>query len=163
MHLDPDFSTLTYGDQGRRAKQIQQLGRDDLLVFYASLRPTSGGDAKLVYALIGIFIVERIALAVNVEPSKSHLNAHTRRYPGPTDIVVYAQKKNSGRLAACIPIGEYRDRAYRVRRELLTEWGGLSVKNGYLQRSARLPELLDPPRFSRWLAPQESVLFRANN
>src|SRR6516165_6810157 len=35
-HLDPDFSTLTYGDQGRRAQQIGELGADDLLAFFAS-------------------------------------------------------------------------------------------------------------------------------
>jgi putative DNA base modification enzyme with NMAD domain len=162
MHLDPDFSTLTYGDQGRRAKQIQQLGRGDLLVFYASLRPTSGAET-LVYALIGIFVVGGILLGTNVKASNWHLNAHTRRYPGPTDIVVHAQKKNSGRLATCIPIGEYRERAYRVRRELLTEWGGLSVKNGYLQRSARLPEFLDPRRFSQWLAQKGNFILQANN
>src|SRR6266436_2722348 len=34
MHLDPDFSHLTYGDQGERAKQIRsKLAKDDLLVF----------------------------------------------------------------------------------------------------------------------------------
>jgi hypothetical protein len=39
MHLDPDFSNLTYGDQGQRARQIQtKLGPGDLLVFYAGLR-----------------------------------------------------------------------------------------------------------------------------
>ena len=61
---------------------------------------------------------------------------------------------SSGRLQRCLPIGEYRDRAYRVRRDLLEEWGGLSVKDGYLQRSARLPRFLDAPRFMDWLESQ---------
>ncbi len=70
---------------------------------------------------------------------------------------------SSGRLQRCLPIGEYRDRAYRVRRDLLEEWGGLSVKDGYLQRSARLPRFLDPHRFMGWLESQRPVLMQANN
>lgn len=60
-------------------------------------------------------------------------------------------------------MGEYRDRAYRVRKDVLNEWGGLSVKDGYLQRSARLPRLLDPARFMRWLERQGPSLIQANN
>ncbi len=53
MHLDPDFSHLTYGDQGQRAVQIQsKLGEADLLVFYAGLADTQQ-NKRLVYALIG--------------------------------------------------------------------------------------------------------------
>ena len=52
MHLDPDFSTLTYGDQGRRAAQIQEMDSGDLLIFYASLRAVGAGS--LVYAVIGL-------------------------------------------------------------------------------------------------------------
>src|SRR6266404_2356353 len=49
MHLDPDFSYLTYGDQGQRAKQIQsKLGEGDLLVFYAALADTISAR-RLVY------------------------------------------------------------------------------------------------------------------
>jgi len=50
-----------------------------------------------------------------------------------------------------------------VRCDLLEEWGGLSVRDGYLQRSARLPRFLDPPRFMAWLESQEPVLVQANN
>jgi hypothetical protein len=66
-------------------------------------------------------------------------------------------------LERCLPIGEWRDRAYRVRRALIDEWGGLSVKDGYLQRSARLPRMIDPTRFQRWLESQKPILFQANN
>jgi len=62
-----------------------------------------------------------------------------------------------------LPIGEWRDRAYRVRRDVLEAWGGLSVKDGYIQRSARLPQLSDPMRFQRWLASKKPILIQANN
>jgi hypothetical protein len=50
-----------------------------------------------------------------------------------------------------------------VKRDILDEWGGLSVKDGYIQRSARLPRLLDAPRFLRWLERQDVNLIAVNN
>jgi len=69
----------------------------------------------------------------------------------------------SGRLERCIPIGDYRERAYRVRPTLLTAWGGLSVNNGYLQRSARLPEFSQADRFYDWFLAQKVALLPRNN
>jgi hypothetical protein len=161
MHLDPDFENLTYGDQGRRAKLIQELGRGDLLVFYASLRDIESGN--LVYALIGLMLIERIEPAVDVAESLWGTNAHTRRIPAATDIIVRAMPEGSGRLERCISIGEYRDRAYRVTRPLLEMWGGLSVKDGYLQRSARLPELKNAERFYKWFKSCNVRLLQQNN
>jgi hypothetical protein len=66
-------------------------------------------------------------------------------------------------LQRCLPIGEYRNGAYRVRASLLEDWGGLNVKDGYLQRSARLPRFLDTPKFLRWLKDQKADLLQANN
>ena len=69
----------------------------------------------------------------------------------------------SGRLNHCISIGERREGAYRVRREILDAWGGLDVKNGYIQRSARLPAFLDASRFYGWFLTQKPVLIAQNN
>jgi hypothetical protein len=77
-------------------------------------------------------------------------------------MIVRARRGVSGRLKRCIPIGEYRDRAYRVRRDLLSAWGGLDVKNGYVQRSARLPEFRDAALFYRWFLAQEPQLVASN-
>jgi hypothetical protein len=165
MHLDPDFGHLTYGDQGDRAKQLRDnLQAGDLILFYASLTDINGA-APLVYALIGLFVVEKLLLAAEVPPHEYDINAHTRRIlkPDATDLIVRAKATVSGRLNQCLPIGEYRDRAYRVRQDLLEAWGGLSVKDGYLQRSARLPRFLDPPSFLRWLAVQRPTFISANN
>ena len=132
MHLDPDFSALTYGDQGQRAFQINaKLSAGDLTVFYASLRDIH--QETLVYGLIGLLVVEKIEKAKNVPPNQWALNAHTRRIlpEGSTDIVVFGQQKLSGRFSRCLSIGSFRDRAYRVFPELLDAWGGLTVRNGY--------------------------------
>ena len=161
MHLDPDFSTLSYGDQGRRAKQIQTLNPGDLLVFYASLRDIEG--QYLVYGMIGMFVIEKICLANDVARDRWDQNAHTRRIPRASDIVVSAVPKVSGRFDRFLPIGEYRNRAYRVTRTLLKTWGDLSVRDGYVQRSARLPEFKNPDRFYRWFKGQKVTLLNRNN
>lgn len=160
-HLDPDFSTLTYGDQGRRAKQIRQLERDDLLVFFASLRERSS-DA-LLYALVGLYVIDEIVSALAIDRNRWSENAHTRRIPRTDDIVVRARPNISGRLQKCIPIGEYRNHAYRVKLELLEHWGGLAVKDGYLQRSARLPAFREAAKFYEWFLTDKPSLLQKNN
>jgi hypothetical protein len=163
MHLDPDFEALTYGDQGRRAGQIGELETDDILVFYAGLRNSTKQHARLIYALIGLYVIQEIVPAMAVGKELWMENAHTRRIPGPTDIVVRAKPTLSGRFACCVPIGEYRDLAYRARRDVLKEWGGLSVKDGYLQRSARLPAFADTEKFCRWFRKLNVPVLRSNN
>ena len=153
------------GDQGERAKQLQaNLRIGDLIVFYAGLADRHG-STRLVYALIGIFVIEQFSLAVNVSTEDRDINAHARRVlaSDAKDLIVRARPKVSGRLKRCLPIGEFRDRAYRVRPDILTAWGGLSVTNGYLQRSARLPRLLNPERFLRWMEMQRPMLIQSNN
>ncbi len=164
MHLDPDFDHLTYGDQGERAKQLRAaLHPGDLVVFYAGLADTRGA-ARLVYALIGLLVVDRLERAADASAERRDLNAHSRRAsPGAEDVIVFGRPGVSGRLRRCVPVGEWRDRAYRVRRDLLAAWGGVGVADGYLQRSARLPRLLDPPRFLAWLDRQGPELVGANN
>jgi hypothetical protein len=165
MHLDPDFKHLTYGDHRERAKQLRaHLGLDDLVVFYAGLKDIRSA-AGLVYAIIGLFVVDGFRIAADVPTGDRDMNAHSRRTlaPGAQDLIVVGRHAVSGRLRTCLPIGEYRNGAYRVRRDLLGLWGGLSVKDGYLQRSARLPRLLDPPRFLDWLRMHEPSLMPANN
>jgi hypothetical protein len=164
MHLDPDFDHLTYGDQGERARQLRKLQDGDWLVFYASLADIRG-RGPLVYALIGLFVVDRLVNACDVSVDERHINAHTRRVltPAADDLVVIAKPSVSGRLRRCLPIGAWRARAYRVREDLLTIWGGLSVNDGWLQRSARLPRFLAPERFRSWFAAQEPELLAANN
>jgi hypothetical protein len=164
MHLDPDFDHLTYGDQGERAKQLRaNLVAGDLLVFYASLFDLDA--KKLVYAVIGLYVIEDLVMATEVSSTERHINAHSRRMlqPGAQDLVIRGRPGVSGRLERCLPIGDYREKAYRVWPDLLKEWGGLSVKNGYLQRSARLPRFLDPDRFQSWFKSKNTILLQSNN
>lgn len=168
MHLDPDFEYLTYGDRGDRgsrgAQIKEKLGRGDLLVFYAALADVNP-NPQLVYAIIGLYVIESITLALAAKKLRWHENAHTRRVlrPGATDVLVRARSGVSGRLTKCLPIGAFRNRAYRVTRPLLKCWGGLSVRDGYIQRSARLPEILDAKSFYDWLNRQNVRLRSENN
>lgn len=165
MHLDPDFDHLTYGDVGERGKQIRtKLGAGDLIVFYAGMRDVNRAPG-LVYALIGLYVVDEIVEAKSIPKERQHENAHTRRIlrSGATDIVVRGRSSVSGRFDRYIPIGSYRDRAYRVWPELLEAWGGLSVKDGYLQRSARLPEFSHAEQFYTWIKDQGVSLMQRNN
>jgi hypothetical protein len=164
MHLDPDFEHLTYGDRSTKGQQlVRTLRRGDVLVFYSGLMDT--GTRRLVYAIIGLFVVDRIELAIDQPPEMTHCNAHTRRVlsADADDIVVFAQQNGSGRLSRCLPIGEYRERAYRVRSDLLAEWGGISANDGYLQRSAVFPSLLNCGRFLAWWRRQGVELVSNNN
>lgn len=162
-HLDPDFEHLTYGDQGSRARRIRNLEPGDLLVFFAALRPVEPPRRPLVYAIIGLYIIDRALSALEVPRSRWRENAHTRRVPSDDDIVIRAKSGVSGRLARCIAISEFRRRAYRVRRDLHREWGGLGVRDGWLQRSANPPAFNDPARFLRWFRRQRPKLVALNN
>jgi hypothetical protein len=165
MHLDPDFAHLTYGDQGQRAVQItSKLGPGDLLVFYSGLRDLHP-NPRLVYAIIGVIVIDAIVPIASVQHTDWHQNAHTRRSSayGPHDIVVRGKAEISGRCDRAIPIGHFDQRAYRVLPSILATWGGLSVKDGYLQRSARLPQFLDAGRFLDWFNRQGVSLVARNN
>lgn len=164
MHLDPDFENLTYGDVGdRRGAEIRRMTAGDRIVFYSGMRPVTPFRDRLIYGLIGMFVVDEVVHVRDVPCERWHENAHTRKVKrGESDIVVRARSSGSGRFTKLIDIGCYRDRAYRVREDVLAEWGGLSVKNGYIQRSARPPRFLDPRRFTAWLERQGPTVVQFN-
>jgi hypothetical protein len=164
MHLDPDFKHLTYGDNGvRRGVKISALRPDDLLVFYAGLRSIIHPN-ELVYALVGLFVIDEVVRAIDVPAERRHENAHTR-WPtiSEDDVIARGKRGLSGRFDRCIPIGQWRDKAYRVCRDVEDEWGGLTVKNGYIQRSAVPPEFRDPSKFYNWFQQQQAILLKRNN
>jgi hypothetical protein len=163
-HLDPDFRFLTYGDNGAvRGKGIRRLKAGDLLVFYSGLRSIQRPHV-LVYALTGLFVIEGITRALDIPAERHSENAHTRwDVISPNDIVVRGRADTSGRLQRCIVIGEFRNRAYRITRELEATWGGLSVKDGYIQRSVVPPSFCDAGRFYDWFLKQNIELVERNN
>ena len=165
MHLDPDFECLTYGDDGgRRGARMAGMSDGDLVVFYGGMRPVHDCEHRLIYALMGLYVVEEVVAAGDMPSERWYENAHVRKVnPGEADIVVRAKLKVSGRFDRCIPIGERRDGAYRVRRDVLDAWGGLSVKDGFIQRSAVPPTLTEPRQFMDWLHEQGARLIQRNN
>jgi hypothetical protein len=128
MHLDPDFLRLTYGDDSRRGRTLRELKEDDFIVFYSSLRPLEGG--RLVYALIGIFVLSGTPISASKLTDVQRLcNAHTRwKNVKAGDIVAFGKEEQSGMFERCVPIGEFREGAYRVRKDVLEEWGDINVK-----------------------------------
>ena len=165
MHLGPDFDHLTYGDAGQRGQQIREkLRPGDLMLFYSGLRDINRLP-RLVYAIIGLFEIESFINAVDVSERDRDINAHSRRVLSreAADVIVKGRPERSGRLERCLPIGEYRHRAYRLKSQLIEEWGHLSSRDGYIQRSVRPPVLLDPSRCLRWIERKQPILIRANN
>jgi Nucleotide modification associated domain 3 len=164
MHLDPDFDHLTYGDNGvRRGARIATLGPNDLLVFYAGLRSVVD-RRRLVYALVGLFVVVEVVRAIKVPAERRFENAHTRWTTiSENDVIVRGKSGVSGRFDRCVPIGEWRDKAYRVCRGIENVWGGLTVKNGYIQRSAVPPAFVHAEEFYEWFQRQGIKLLQRNN
>ncbi len=76
MHLDPDFLYMTYGDSGSRGKPLKDLNKGDFVVFYSSLRSIQTG--KLVYALIGMLMLERKPICETQIEEQKLRNAHSR-------------------------------------------------------------------------------------
>ena len=165
MHLDPDFECLTYGDKGsRRGAGMVDMVDGDLLIFYGGLRPIHRCEHKLIYALLGMYVVQEVVSITDVPQQRWYENAHVRKTRrSDTDIVVRAKSDVSGRLDRCVPIGEWRDGAYRVRQKILDAWGGLSVKDGFIQRSAVPPSFNNPLQFLHWLQEQSIKFISRNN
>jgi hypothetical protein len=134
------------------------------VAFFAGLRPIRPCAHRLIYALIGLYRVTECVRVRDVPRSRWTENAHTRRDGNhPDDVIVRADPSSSGRLRRCIPIGEWREQSYRVTRDLLDAWGGISARNGYIQRSAVPPRIFNPVRFLRWFDDQQPELVTANN
>ena len=162
-HVDPDFEHLTYGHPSARARRIRECTRGDVLAFYCALRDV-GRDRALLYALIGLLVVEEIVDAASVPLERYGENAHTRRDPlDPTDVIVRGRPGESGRLDRCLPFCEYRDAAYRVRSSLLEEWGGISSRNGFVVRAPWLISVGDTERFLEWFNSHDLSLVSRNN
>ncbi|MCA9282451.1 MAG: hypothetical protein H6812_00595 [Phycisphaeraceae bacterium] len=169
MHLDPDFEHLTYGDMGaRRGRQLAQFNRDDLLVFYSGLRSISDSDS-LVYAIIGVYIIDEIVIARSVSNARLHENAHSRRIsPEADEIVIRARPGMSGRCSRCVPIGERRGSNYYLRPDIEQAWGGLMKKDGSprgpnVTRSGVPPLLASPHKFMEWWQRQGVLLVQNNH
>lgn len=112
-HYDPEFETFTYGDPSRnKRRQIRKLGRNDMLVFYAGLRPYEQNRGSKLY-LIGYLVVLRVheVTALNPWPPPAYErlwgNAHFRRSQGDEDLVVVEGDPITSRLLThAIPLSD---------------------------------------------------------
>jgi len=93
VHLDPDFECLTYGDVGdRRGTEIASMSAGDILVFYSGMRPIHHCEHRLIYALVGLYVVQEVLSVGRISPERWYENAHVRKTKrGNTDIVVRAK------------------------------------------------------------------------
>jgi len=163
-HLDPDFDYSTYGDQASgRGLRVGDLNPGDFIAFFASFKPIIDCGQKLIYALFGFMTVDKRQRVADVPYSDLHKNAHTRiENRDHSHWVIFADPSASGRFDRAIPIGEFRNGAYRVTNSLLDSWGGIGVKDGFIQRSVCPPWFLKPDRFLDWYKTQQINLIRRN-
>jgi hypothetical protein len=163
-HLDPDFDYSTYGDQATgRGLRVGDLKKGDFIAFFASFKPIAQCEHKLIYALYGIMFVDRVERVADVSEAEFHKNAHTRVLDkNMGHLVVFADPTLSGRFDKAIPIGEFRNGAYRVTNEILEAWGGLGVKDGFIQRSVCPPRFTSPAQFMDWLDSKRVKLINSN-
>lgn len=163
-HLDPDFNFSTYGDQATgRGLRVGDLNEGDFIAFFASFKPITKCDHKLIYALYGIMVVDKVMKVANVPEKEFHKNAHTRiKAMNKDHWVVFANSSLSGRFNKAIPIGEFRNGSYRVLNEVLDAWGGIDVKDGFIQRSVCPPWFTKPEQFLTWLESKQVMLINSN-
>jgi Nucleotide modification associated domain 3 len=67
MHVDPEFVGFTYGDPVRLKSGLRKLQPNDVLAFYAGLRPYGWRGEDALY-LIGYFRIAEAKLAPDVPP-----------------------------------------------------------------------------------------------
>ena len=114
-HYDPEFDTFTYGDPTRNKRgQLLRLARNDILVFYAGLRPLDQRRGSCLY-VIGYFTVENAhdvpTLGPWPPPTLKHLwaNAHFRRNkPDVGLVVVKGLHRKSRLLESAVPLSDDR-------------------------------------------------------
>jgi len=149
VHFDPEFTTFTYGDVGRKAVYLLKLEPGDILVFYAGLTPQKESEHPEALYIIGYFTVKEI-----LDFKKHSLNeilgfrkkypdnSHPKRDSGLGEMVlVVGDPEKSKLLQKGILISAKKlnkiDRAYHAVSPQMEELLGIK---GSIQRSI-------PPRF----------------
>ena len=116
IHFDPEFETFTYGDKGSKAKWLLKLDPNDLLVFYAGLKPYNHNSFPESLYIIGYFTVLRVLKLDELNDDerieyykKCSNNAHIKRYNDFEDTVIVIGNENKSKLLEnAILISEYR-------------------------------------------------------
>ena len=118
-HYDPEFETLTYGDNvgGGRAANLRHVEPGDVLVFLARLQRWTGGQRtqEFGFYLIGGLHIEQVFADVNEPPTgeaavRIARNAHVIRVQASSDwnkwggFHVFAGSERSRRFNRAVPV-----------------------------------------------------------
>jgi hypothetical protein len=146
VHLDPEFTTFTYGDEGKKANYLRKLKPGDLLVFYAGLTPSDGKYPEALY-IIGYFTITEIIDIAKNRLSADRIfkeyrnNSHPKRFDVSGMVLVVGDTDKSELLEKAILISEKKlnkiGRTYHAVSPQMEELLGIK---GSIQRSI-------PPRF----------------
>lgn len=144
IHDDPEFETFTYGDDTIKAHKIRRLEPNDLLVFYAGLKPWPepfiDGRYKSGLYIVGYFTIERIIDFNNLQPGEMDLCARNAHIAEKTtkNLVVAKGVKDKSRLLdhdAILISQECEDRAGRTNLHVSKEMESRLGITGSIQRS----------------------------
>lgn len=174
IHYDPEFESYTYGEVGpNKARTLRKLSSDDLLVFYAGLRPLEGEDRPRVY-IIGYFTIEgaydlqdltpeereqvlqenaKNAHAKRTELTPEHKHPARDRFP----VIIVGDPERSQLLPKAIPLSSTTETGtgvdwYQKYRPLNTAANILGIESKDLKRSQ--PRALgdDAEEIREWLS-----------
>lgn len=155
VHLDPEFTTFTYGDVGRKAGYLKKLKTCDILVFYAGLTPYLESEHPETLYIIGYFTVKEIIdfqeIMDSHQTSTSKISRIRCKYPNNSHpkrdldlhemVMVVGDPEQSKLLEKAILLGQKKlnkiGRYYHVVSPQMEELLGIK---GSIQRSI-------PPRF----------------
>ncbi|MFA0846784.1 MAG: hypothetical protein ACC614_04400 [Methanobacterium formicicum] len=105
VHLDPEFTTFTYGDVGRKANYLLKLNPGDLLVFYMGLTPNSVAEYPEALYITGYFTVKTVLDFKNIplpqvkgiQEKYSH-NSHLKRRSDENSMVLVVGSPEKSKL-----------------------------------------------------------------
>jgi len=150
MHNDPEFETCTYGDPTVKRRYLLELNEEDLLVFYAGLKPFNHDNADYPNALyfVGYFKIDQVIdfnwLSASERAAyrqRYPSNAHVKRGYAFENLVIIVGSKDSRLLNHALLISQKKpDKSARPTFALSSEMEELLGISGFIQRSI-------PPRF----------------
>jgi len=149
IHLDPEFTTFTYGDVGRKAVYLLKLEPGDILVFYAGLTPHNGSEHPEALYIIGYFAVKDVLDFKNY--SINEIRKIQRRYPNNSH-----PKRDSGLGEMVLVVGDPEKSKLLEKGILISEKRLNKIGRNYHAVSSQMRELLGiqgsiqrsiPPRF----------------
>lgn len=150
VHMDPEFINFTYGDEGRKAVYLRKLNNDDLLVFYAGLKPYQEDKHPEALYIIGYFTIRDV---IDFKNNKNEIytikaireqypyNSHPKRSDTKDMVMVVGNPEKSKLLDNAIQISQKKlNKIGRNYHAVSPEMEKLLGIEGSIQRSI-------PPRF----------------